>query len=376
LAWLLSCFLVGFGRLLMRRLAYLLRRTGYFVAPALIIGVNEEAQIMAEKLRSRVASGFELLGFVDPAGIDGGSDDANSSAVQPVGQHGNSLFGLPIFGSTRKLKEVVQNYGINEVIIARSALHSEQLVEISEQLSGMHNVQMRLSSGLYEVFTTHMHVDTHGSVPLMTINRLRLNSLEAALKTMLDYSLILLSLPFIAPLFALVALLVKLDSSGPVFHRRRVMGVGGRQFDAFKFRTMFVDGDKILEQYPELKQELAANHKLKWDPRITRIGKFLRRTSLDELPQLLNVLRGEMSLVGPRMISPAEQELYGRMKNNLLTVKPGLTGLWQVSGRSDLSYDERVRLDMLYVRNYSIWLDVQILFFQTLPAVLKGSGAY
>jgi len=139
---------------------------------------------------------------------------------------------------------------------------------------------------------------------------------------------------------------------------------------------MYVNGNQILDQYPDLKAELAREHKLKNDPRITRVGKFLRRTSLDELPQLLNVLFGQMSLVGPRMISPAEHDLYGRMKLNLLTVKPGLTGMWQVSGRSDLKYDERVRLDMYYIRNYSIWLDIQILFFQTIPAVFKGRGAY
>ncbi len=171
-------------------------------------------------------------------------------------------------------------------------------------------------------------------------------------------------------------MIVKLDSPGPVFYRRQVLGVGGRTFGAFKFRTMYVNGNEILEQYPELKAELARTQKLKNDPRITRAGKFLRRTSLDELPQLLNVLLGQMSLVGPRMISPGEHDLYGRMKLNLLTVKPGLTGMWQVSGRSDLSYEERVRLDMYYIRNYSIWTDIQILFFQTLPAVTKGRGAY
>ena len=139
---------------------------------------------------------------------------------------------------------------------------------------------------------------------------------------------------------------------------------------------MAVNGDEILAQCPNLKAELEANHKLKDDPRITRAGKWLRRTSLDELPQLINVLLGQMSLVGPRMISPAEKAQYGQMQYNLLTVKPGLTGLWQVSGRSDLSYSERVQLDMHYIRNYSIWLDLQILFFQTLPAVFKKRGAY
>jgi lipopolysaccharide/colanic/teichoic acid biosynthesis glycosyltransferase len=139
---------------------------------------------------------------------------------------------------------------------------------------------------------------------------------------------------------------------------------------------MYIDGDEILASRPDLQEELRKNHKLKDDPRITAVGGWMRRFSLDELPQLFNVLLGQMGLVGPRMISPAEAEKYGRHKLNLLTVKPGITGLWQVSGRSSLSYDERIQLDMLYIRNYSILLDAQILFVQTLPAVLSARGAY
>ena len=138
---------------------------------------------------------------------------------------------------------------------------------------------------------------------------------------------------------------------------------------------MYENGDDILDAHPELKEELARNHKLKQDPRISRVGHFLRKSSLDELPQLLNVLRREMSLVGPRMISPAEVEKYDQWDINLLTVRPGITGPWQVSGRSDISYEERVQIDMFYVRNWTIWLDLQILV-QTVPAVFQSRGAY
>src|SRR5690606_28139292 len=161
----------------------------------------------------------------------------------------------------------------------------------------------------------------------------------------------------------------------PIIYRRRVLGQGNKEFDAFKFRTMYVNGDDMLT--PMQRTYLAEHHKLKEsDPRVTPVGWFLRRYSLDELPQLINVLKGEMSLIGPRMITPMEKEKYGKWDMNLLTVKPGLSGLWQVSGRSDLSYEERVQLDMQYIRNYSIWMDLQILFFQTLPAVLRRTGAY
>jgi len=218
-------------------------------------------------------------------------------------------------------------------------------------------------------------VNEFAYVPLVYVSKVRLTGIDNALKLILDYVLGIASLIVLAPLLFLLAILVKLDSPGPIFHKRLVMGLNGKQFYALKFRTMLTNGDEILDRYPELKKELQRNHKLKNDPRISRIGKFLRKYSLDELPQLINVLRREMSLVGPRMISPEEVSMYKQFDMNLLTVLPGITGLWQVSGRSDITYDDRVRLDMYYIRNWSIWLDLQLLY-QTIPAVLKSRGAY
>jgi len=248
-------------------------------------------------------------------------------------------------------------------------------MEIFKRYGVGSEVNVRMSSGLYEIITTGLTVKDFAYVPLVGVNPVRLTGMDRVMKTILDYTLTILGMTVVAPLLLIIALIIKLDSPGPVLHRRRVMGVNGRQYDAFKFRTMYVNGDKILAKYPELQTELAANHKLKNDPRITRVGKWLRRYSLDELPQLINVLKLDMSLVGPRMIAPSEIEMYDKWDINLLTVKPGLTGLWQVSGRSDISYNERVRLDMHYIRNWSIWLDLQIIM-QTMPVVLKGSGAY
>ena len=196
-----------------------------------------------------------------------------------------------------------------------------------------------------------------------------------AVKLALDYAIALPGLLLIAPLFIFLAILVKLDSPGPVFHRRRVLGQDGRVFDAFKFRTMYVNGDEILARYPRLRRELNKNYKLKCDPRVTRIGMFLRKFSLDELPQLLNVLARDMSLIGPRIIAPDEICKYGQFGQTLMMVMPGLTGLWQVSGRSNTTYDERVALDMKYITEWSMWLDIKILL-RTIPAVLKGDGAY
>ncbi|HRW46220.1 MAG: sugar transferase [Caldilinea sp.] len=361
-AWLLSMFMVSVFRLVMRRIAYRARRAGYFIVPTVIVGTNQEAVALADQLRNSAGSGMEITGFIDVSGTD---------------RHiGDQIHGIPVLGDLAQLPEILAGQHVEEVVVATTAVDGEQLVGISQQLSNDPKTRMRLSSGLYEVFTTGMEVATRNSVPLMSLKRLRLNSVETMLKSALDYALIFLALPVLLPIFAVIAVLIKLDSPGPIFYRRGVLGVGGKPFGAFKFRTMYVNGNQILDRFPDLKAELEREHKLKNDPRITRVGKLLRRTSLDELPQLLNVLFGQMSIVGPRMISPAEHDLYGRMKLNLLTVKPGLTGMWQVSGRSDLKYDDRVRLDMYYIRNYSIWLDVQILFFQTIPAVFKGRGAY
>lgn len=364
LAWLFASLLVCSNRWFLRRVAQALRQYGWFVTPALIVGANAEAISLANQLRASLYSGLIVLGFIDTA-----------LEADPE-QRPRTLLGLPVLGTLDDLDAIANQRRAQEIIIATTALSREQLQETTLQLAAMPNVNMSLSSGLYEIFTTGMSVTTRSAVPLLHLNRMRLDPVEMTLKTLLDYTIVLLGALVLLPFLTLIALLIKLDSPGPILYRRRVLGVGGKAFDAFKFRTMFVNGEAILAQYPALQAELKATHKLKVDPRITRVGQWLRRTSLDELPQFINILLGQMSLVGPRMITLAEAAMYGRMKQNLLTVKPGLTGLWQVSGRADLSYDERVRLDMHYIRNYSIWLDLQILFFQTLPAVFRGRGAY
>jgi lipopolysaccharide/colanic/teichoic acid biosynthesis glycosyltransferase len=198
---------------------------------------------------------------------------------------------------------------------------------------------------------------------------------DQTLKAVMDLSLTAIGLALISPLLLILAVIVKLDSPGPALYRRRVMGRGGAQFDAFKFRTMLVNGDEILSAHPELRAEWEREQKLKDDPRVTRCGQWMRKLSLDELPQLFNVLGGQMSLVGPRMIAPVELARYGDDATELLTVKPGITGLWQVSGRSDLGYADRARLDMEYVRTRSFWLDLKLLLL-TLPTVLMKKGAY
>jgi exopolysaccharide biosynthesis polyprenyl glycosylphosphotransferase len=359
--WMLSFILVAASRFTNRRLVYALRKSGYLLTPAIIVGTSREAAALASDLYEWRASGLRILGFV------------SSSRAEPEIGGGN----FPILGSVREIREIIAKHGIEDIVVAITAVHHDEILKLGEELNVIPNVNLRFSSGLYELFTTGVTVKTFGTVPLISVNKVRLEPEEALVKCMMDYALTLVFLLFTWPIYLLIALLVKLDSPGPVFHRRKVLGVYGQPFIAFKFRTMFSNGDDFLKDKPELMQKLQTDYKLKDDPRITRTGRWLRKLSLDELPQLFNVILGQMSLVGPRFITTEEAEnKYGLHRLNLLTVKPGMTGLWQVSGRSDISYEDRIRLDMFYIRNYSIWLDLQILFVQTIPAVLKSRGAY
>ena len=360
MTWGCTFLFVAAARFLLRRVVYALRKHGFFLTPAVIIGANQEGRWLAEQLLRWETSGLHLVGFVDN----------KTPETFPL------YHGLVSLGSADKLGEIIEQHNIGEVILASSAYSSrDYLLDIFRRYGVTDKVNLRMSSGLYEILTTSLTVNEFAYVPLVYVNKVRLTGTDNIVKFILDYVFSLASLLILSPFLMLIAFLVKVTSPGPILHRRLVMGLNGKHFHALKFRTMVINGDEILDKNPELKKELTRNHKLKKDPRITRVGAFLRKYSLDELPQLFNVLKRDMSLVGPRMISPEEVSMYKQFDMNLLTVLPGITGLWQVSGRSDISYDERVRLDMYYVRNWSIWLDFQLLY-QTFPAVLKGRGAY
>jgi Undecaprenyl-phosphate galactose phosphotransferase WbaP len=200
-----------------------------------------------------------------------------------------------------------------------------------------------------------------------------------SLARVLDISFILFAAPYILVVFLVIMILIVLDSEGPIFYRQSRIGRYGRKFYVYKFRTMVQNADQVLHMYlensPELRAEWLATHKLKNDPRVTRVGTILRKLSLDELPQLWNILNGEMSLIGPRPIVEQEIEKYGKCFDLYVQVRPGLTGLWQVSGRSDTSYERRVELDEYYILNRSLKLDLQIIL-KTIGVVLGGKGAY
>jgi lipopolysaccharide/colanic/teichoic acid biosynthesis glycosyltransferase len=213
------------------------------------------------------------------------------------------------------------------------------------------------------------------ALPLISASVPRCPWWHASIKDVVGRPLAALALIAISPLFLVLAVLVLISSGRPIFHRRRVIGQGGEPFDALKFRTMVANADQILANDPQLRAAFEAQQKLVDDPRITRVGRFLRKYSLDELPQLINIVRGEMWLVGPRMVAPHELDKYGHRAAKLVSVKPGITGLWQVSGRQQTSYERRVELDMQYIDSWSVAGDVRIVL-RTFSVVLSGKGAH
>jgi exopolysaccharide biosynthesis polyprenyl glycosylphosphotransferase len=355
LGWLLTFVSASTGRFIFRRLIYRLRRNGYFLRPTLIVGANAEGRALARQLEQSGASGMQVLGFVEEA-------------------HDGATRGWPVLGDLDELSQLVERHRVEQLIVATGGVSRDRLLDIVSQYGRSRKVNLLFSSGLFEVLTTGVQVQERAFVPLISLNKTRLRTIDVFAKAVLDLAITAPVLILLAPVFLVIALAIKLDSPGPVIYRRRVLGLQREEFDAYKFRTMRVDWEQAVSD-DSVRQQFVVGVKPKDDPRVTRVGRLLRRYSLDELPQLINVLRRQMSLVGPRMITEQESAFYEQWLMNLLTVRPGITGLWQVSGRADTSYEEKVRLDMTYIRNYSIWLDLQILW-QTLPVILGSKGAY
>jgi len=215
----------------------------------------------------------------------------------------------------------------------------------------------------------------HDNTEVVTAQEFVCGSESSIPKRLMDIAIASIGLVCLSPILLLTAIAIKFSDGGPVFHRRRCVGLNGKDFDAFKFRSMHVDADDVLLRDPELRKTFERNFKLHADPRVTSIGRFIRKTSIDELPQLWNILIGEMSAVGPRMITRQELEKYGDAASLLLTVKPGLTGFWQTEGRQTTSYEQRVQMDIYYIRNWSLSFDMRVLL-RTPSKVFKGEGAY
>jgi len=334
-----------------------------------IIGIGPNAFDTAVALESEPLLGYEVVAFVQPSNKD----------VDTPGSIEINRKKLPVLPSAPFPDLLPSHLGRPHVVVAMAmdemVAHASYVERLSLSYSDVDIVSpMR---GLPLAGTRVTHFFTHDVLALRLYNNLS-RPWPRRVKRCFDLIVGCLLLLLTAPLFGLIGWRLA-RKGGPIFFGHTRIGKGGRRFKCLKFRTMEPDADRVLDEYleahPELKEEWETHHKLRHDPRITRMGIWLRRTSLDELPQLINVIKGDMSLVGPRPVVADELDKYGDNLFYYVESKPGLTGLWQVSGRSDVTYRQRVHLDCWYVRNWSLWCDLVILI-KTPKAVLKGFGAY
>jgi Undecaprenyl-phosphate galactose phosphotransferase WbaP len=286
--------------------------------------------------------------------------------------------GVPVIHDTSIGPEIARQFKIRMAFVAMPELSKEDLTHLLNYSVSAFRYSV-LIPGFYNFTNIWMSVrDFDGVLGFVTSHKLKM-FWNLAIKRFMDLSFVIAGGLVILPFLLFIALLVKLSSPGTVLYGHRRLGKDRRYFNAWKFRSMVNNSQevlqKLLERSPDLRKEWETNHKLKNDPRITAVGKFLRRTSFDEFPQLINILKGEMSLAGPRPVVDAEVEKYGRNFDYIFSVKPGLTGLWQVSGRSDTDYSERVAFDTYYLQSWSVWLDLWVLL-KTIGVVFKGKGAY
>jgi exopolysaccharide biosynthesis polyprenyl glycosylphosphotransferase len=345
------------GRLLVRRMAHALNARGVTAQPTLIAGCNEEARTLARTLRRRPWMGFNITGFVD---------------VGNTGQ--TSIDGLPVMGAIDDVRAIVRTHRIGSVVVAGSAVGAGTLQALDTALADT-EVTVRVSPGLANLGAARVVMEPVDGMALFSLRRHRFSRRQRLLKRTLDITIASGLLLASMPAMAVMAVLIKATSPGPVLFRQRRVGAGGRTFMIYKFRTMVVGAEHQQSTLQGLNEADGVLFKMRRDPRVTSVGRFLRRSAGDELPQLINVLKGDMSMVGPRPALPEETARYDDRWRDRLRVKPGLTGLWQVNGRHDLGFDDYVRYDLFYVTNWSLTMDLYILA-KTLPALLSARGSY
>jgi exopolysaccharide biosynthesis polyprenyl glycosylphosphotransferase len=301
--------------------------------------------------------GYHIVGFVDD----------NPEKQTDIGR-------FKALGSVDNLPRLIEEEKVDEVIITLPWMSHRKTMRIVRECE-RRQVRARIVPDLFQMSLSQVDVDDLGGVPLIGVREVGFSPSALLIKRAVDILGSITCILVAAPLTGLIMLAIKLDSPGPTIFRQTRVGLSGKLFEMYKFRTMHEGAEEELEDLRELDEIDGVTFKIRQDPRTTRVGRFLRRTSLDELPQLLNVLRGEMSLVGPRPNLPKEVDRYMEWHKKRLQVPPGMTGMWQVSGRNLLSFDETALLDLYYIENWSLWLDCKILL-QTIPTVLTGEGAF
>ena len=355
---------VAMGMILLARAAArsVFRRHPAFRQKTIVLGMDPVGQDLATKLLAHPECGIDIVGFVD-------------TAPHPKVQ---GLNRLTLLGTPGDLPELVREHRVERVIIAFADQPLEEAMTLMRTLSRM-GVQLDIVPRFYDVVSPAIDAYAVEGTPMLGLRPVRLSRSARVLKRTIDLTGSSVALVLVAPLLALIAALIKLDSPGPVFFRQARVGGGGSSFRIWKFRTMEADAEARKTELVHLNAHARNGDprlfKIVDDPRVTRVGRFLRRHYLDEFPQLVNVIQGHMSLVGPRPLIPTEAEHVGAWARERLNLKPGMTGLWQVLGGSAISFGEMVKLDYLYVTTWSLWNDIKLLT-QTVPVVFRGARAH
>lgn len=358
LVFVLGTVLLLLGRMVTRQIVRRLRERGSLRSSALLVGDVTHVENLAVVLRRTRWLGYDIEGVLT-AGA----------------QANRTPSGLPIMGDVDEVAEIVRSSGVELVIFTEGAFcRSQQFNQLARDLED-HHAQLVVVPALTDVSAARMNLRPVAGLPLVFIESPRAARATRWAKRLFDIVGSSIALLLALPVMLVIALAIHLEDGGPIIFRQTRSGLKGRPFECLKFRSMVVDAEAKLRALRRADQSARVLFKMKEDPRITRVGRITRRLSLDELPQLFNVLRGQMSLIGPRPALPSEVAKYAEHVHRRLDVRPGLTGLWQVSGRSDLSWEETVRLDLYYVDNWSLLQDLSILR-RTLGAVISARGAY
>lgn len=350
--------LVGLARGVRQVILTRLRQAGQGVDRVVIIGAGEVGRTVIRNLIAQPELGYRVVGFLD-------DDPAKSTTdIGPI----------RALGPLDNLSEVIREQAIDQVIITLPWQYHRKTVRLVTD-SEHAGVRARVVPDLFQLSLGGVDVEAINGIPLISIKETRLTGVNLALKRIVDVFIAGAVMLVGSPVWLLVALAIKLDSPGPVLFRQERVGRDGHLFTVYKFRSMYVDAEQRLEELRGKNEASGPLFKVRDDPRRTRVGRFIRTTSIDEIPQFLNVLRGEMSIVGPRPGLPNEVAQYQEWHHKRLQVLPGITGLWQVSGRSNLTFDEMVMLDIYYAENWSLSRDLRIML-RTVPQILFGDGAY
>ena len=351
-------FFVVLERLVNRQFLSFLRKRGIGTKRVLLVGAGESSRRIMRVLLANTSLGYEVVGFLD---------DNPERGLRNLGP-------FTALGPLENLPEVLKDHLVDEVIVTLPWQYHRRIISVLDQCERQ-GKRARVVPDVLQMSLDRVDVEVLDGIPLLGVKYVAIAGPRFALKRGLDLVLGSVAMLVLLPIMGLLALLVRIDSLGPVLFIQQRIGKNGIPFTTYKFRSMVVEAESLRADLTALNEADGPLFKIKNDPRMTRVGRYLRRFSLDELPQIFNVLLGDMSLVGPRPALPEEVGEYEPWHRKRLEVLPGITGLWQVSGRSDLGFDEMMLLDIYYVENWSPLLDVNIML-RTIPKVVLGKGAY